>query len=439
MSSVFSYDLRADRPVAVSGSGSWITDSAGQRWLDGTAGAGAVTLGYGRAEIAEAMLAQAGGIAFAYSRHFAMEVQEELAAFVVKLAPPQMELVYFTSGGSEANESAVKMARQYHLEAGTATKYLTLSRRPGYHGNTLAMLSLSGRPDWQHPYRPMLAEGAQVLAPYGRWRRDPGESDRELAVRCAADLEEQILRIGPEYVAALIAEPIIGGTAPAACPADEYWPLVRQICDRHDVLLIADEVLTGFGRTGQVFAVNHWDLIPDLITCGKGISSGYAPLGAVIVRDRVAQAFRAGSGQLRHSFTYSGHAVSVAAGLGAVKYLTDNGCVTRSASSGTRLHARLADLGDLECVAELRGGRGMLIGIEFGRDRAPGPRAQSALAAEVVRYARERHVLLSVAADGDQLQIMPPLTSTDGDLEQIADVVSAGVRNAAYGNQRQAS
>lgn len=428
MNRVFSYDLRADRPVAVGGCGSWITDSSGQRWLDGTAGAGAVTLGYGRTEITQAMVAQAGQLAFAYSRHFGTAVQEELADHIVRLAPPQMELVYFTSGGSEANESAVKIARQYHLEAGQPTKYLTLSRRPGYHGNTLAMLSLSGRPDWQRPFRPMLADGAQVLAPYSRWRSHPGESDQDLAIRCARDLEDHIVRIGPQYVAAFVVEPIIGGTAPAASPAGEYWPLVREICDRYDVLLIADEVLTGFGRTGQVFAVDHWGVIPDIITCGKGISGGYAPLGAVIVRAKVAQAFRAGSGQLRHSFTYSGHSVSVAAGLGAVRYLTDNRCVQRSASSGARLYRQLIHLSDLDRVAELRGGRGLLIGLEFRPDLPPG---SASLSAKVVRYARERHVMLSTAAEGDQLQLMPPLTSTDDDLDQIAEVVSQGVLHAA--------
>jgi adenosylmethionine-8-amino-7-oxononanoate aminotransferase len=428
MGSTLRYDLHADLPVAVSGEGSWIRDNHGEQWLDGTAGAGAVTLGYGRAEIVDALAGQASKLAFAYSRHFATPVQDELASLIVGLGPPGMELVYFTSGGSEATESSVKIARQYHLEAGRPGKHLILSRQPGYHGNTLAMLGLSGRPSWQRPFRPMLVGGAQVIAPVSRWRSHPGESDSELAVRCAQDLEDQILRIGPEYIAAFLAEPIIGGTAPAAAPAAEYWPRVREICDRHDVLLIADEVLTGFGRTGRIFALDHWGVTPDLICCGKGISSGYAPLGAVIVRDRVADAIRAGSGRLWHSFTYSGHPVSVAAGLAAVSYLVGNRCAEMSSRSGTALLSRLAPLRDLDGVAEVRGGRGLLIGIEFaarGGAVAVGP----AMAAGVVRLARERHVLVSAAAEGDQIQVMPPLTATTSDLDQIADAVCAGVRD----------
>lgn len=430
MGNLFSYDLREELPLAERGSGSWLYDSEGEAWLDASAGAGAVTLGYGREEISDAIAVQARKLSYAYAHHFKTQVQEDLASAVARLAPEPMELVYFTCGGSEANESAVKIARQYHLESGNATKYRVLSRWPSYHGNTLAMLSLSGRPDWQRPYEPLLSEGAQVLAPYRHWRRYLEESDQELSVRCARDLEQQILRIGPEYVSAFIVEPIIGGSAPAVSPTSEYWSLVRETCDRYNVLLIADEVFTGFGRTGEVFALDHWGVVPDLITCGKGISSGYAPLGAVIVHRRIAEAIRAGSGRLQHSFTYAGHPLSVAAGAAAVAYLEEHECTKLSARSGSYLYEQLVGLAQLDGVAEVRGGRGMLIGIEFETENELAPRVPTT-ASQVVRYARERHVLISPAVNGDQIQLMPPLTSSSEDLDRILEVVSSGVRDLA--------
>lgn len=424
-SNVFHYEVGKVPSRAVSAKGCRIVDADGATWLDAGAGAGAATLGYGLAEVVDAITEQAAALPYAYGRHFTTTVQEELASLLVEIAPGDMQLAYFVTGGSEANESAIKIARQYHVERGALGKHIVLSRFPGYHGNTVATLSLSGRPSWSTPFTPMLTSAPQVPAPYGAWNRVPGHSDGDFARMCAADLEKQILRSGPDSVAAFIAEPIIGGSAPAAAPPDEYWPLVREVCDRHDVLLIVDEVFAGFGRTGRDFGIQHWDVAPDMITCGKGISGGYAPLGAVMVNARIAEGFAGGSGVLKHSFTYAGHPLSCAAGLAAVRYLRDHQLSARSAELGNYLYEQLQPLNDHPLVTEIRGGKGLLAGIQFSQfdELAPVP----GVAAQLIRYAAARHVLLTPATNGDQIQLMPPLVSDKSDLDEIVAVIGDGL------------
>lgn len=428
-SRVFHYEIGRAYPTAVGGDRCWVHDSEGNRWLDAGGGAGAVTLGYGIPEIAEAIARQANELSFAYSRSFTTLPQEQLADLVLEIAPRGMGLCYFVSGGSEANESAIKFARLYFLECGKPEKYKILSRWPSYHGNTLATLSLSGRPSWSAPFSPMLQRATQAPVPYPlHWSEGDGNSERYGAM-CAQALEDLIVREGPESVAAVIAEPIVGGTSPAVTPPPNYWRSVREICDRHDVLLVLDEVLTGFGRTGRAFGIDHWGVTPDLITCAKGISSGYAPLGAVIISDRVADAFRTGSGTLRHSFTYSGHALSCAAGVAAVRYLVENDLIARADEQGRELLHTAKRLLEHDEVAEVRG-VGLLIGIEFAEESETSTtRPAERIADRVVSFARSERVILTPAANGDQLQLLPPFTTQRDEWMTIVDVIDRGLRS----------
>lgn len=389
-----------------------------------------MTLGYGLGEIADAVSRQVHELAFPYSRNFTTRAQDELADAVIRVSPPGMASVFFTSGGSEATESALKIARLYYLELGLPQKHKVLSRWPSYHGNTLASLALSGRPSWRQPFEPMLGPGAQIAAPYPLHDGEPRDTEA-YGRRAAQAVEDEIRRQGPETVAALIVEPIIGGTAPAVMPPPNYWALVREICVRHHVLLIADEVLTGFGRTGRWFGLDHWAVTPDLITCGKGISGGYVPLGAVVVRDRVMDAFRHGDGRLRHSFTYTGHPVACAAGIAAIAYVGRHHLVKRAEREGTALLHNLARLTRHPQVAEVRG-VGLLAGVEFvGSTNAREVVASSPrLSERVAAMARRQRVLFGVAANGDQIQLTPPLTATRADLAHVVDVLDWAIESA---------
>jgi adenosylmethionine-8-amino-7-oxononanoate aminotransferase len=421
---VFHYDLDAQLPVAVGGDRCWLVDGEGRRWLDACSAAGAATLGYGVEEISAAIAEQARTLAFAYRRQFTNEPMEQLAGLLVELAEGDFDRVFFVSGGSEATESALKIARLFHLEQGRPSKTNVIGRWPSYHGNTLAALAMGGRAAWREPFESMLPRVDHVPAPIAL-RAPDGTSAEEWGMQCADALEEAILRQGPEHVAAFIAEPIIGGSATGAVPPPRYWARIREICNRYDVVLIADEVLTGFGRTGATFAVEHWDLQPDLLVCGKGISGGYAPLGAVLVSSRVSAAFAGGSRRLQHSFTFSGHPVSCAAGVAAVNYLTANGLVAQSRELGVYALRRAEQLTAHPAVVEVRG-RGLLIGVEL---------AGNDLATRVVARMRENGVLvlggavdpLPDRAPTAHVQVMPPLTTRADEIDTIFDALIAAI------------
>jgi adenosylmethionine-8-amino-7-oxononanoate aminotransferase len=411
----------------------WIETDDGRRILDGSSGALVASIGHGVREVVEAQRAQAERVSYIHGTHFTVEAQEELAERLAALAPGDLNRVYPVSGGSEANESAIKLARQYWLERGKPTKYKVIARWTSYHGNTLGALSLSGHAARRRPYAPMLLDEPHIPPCYC-YRCPFGLAYPACGVRCAHALEDEVLRQGPEHVSAFIAEPLVGAAGGALTPPPEYFPIIRAICDRYDVLFIADEVMTGIGRTGANFAVNHWQVIPDIITTGKGVGGGYAPLGAMIVREGVYQAIATGSGAFVHGFTYGGHPPSVAVGAAVLKYVVEHSLVHQAAARGRYLEQRLQPLYASRIVGEIRG-KGLMWGIEFVQDKATKqPFAREQRVAERVGEAAFRRGLIiypgSGNADGvrgDQLLIGPPLVITEGEIDQLVEMLAGAI------------
>jgi adenosylmethionine-8-amino-7-oxononanoate aminotransferase len=432
-SAVFHRDLRATYDSIVSASGMYLRDAAGREILDAVGGAGTVVLGHGVTEITDAIARHGTELSFVYGATFTNPWQEQLAAALVGMNPRLAARVYFVSGGSEGNETAVKMARQYHVQRGRPEKHKVIARWQSFHGSTLATLSLSGRPAWRQPFLPLLSPVPHIVPPYC-YRCPLGRSYPDCDVACADDLERAIVMEGPDSVAAFIAEPVIGTTVTAVVPVPGYYRRIREICDRHDVLFIADEVLTGYGRTGRWLAIEHWDVAPDIVVMGKGISSGYVPLGAVLASQRVVDAFQAGSGQFAHGFTYSGNPLCTFVGLQVLRHALDQGLFDEVAAKGEYLAGVLAELAARhEIVGDVRG-LGLLAGLEFVANRATRrPFAERAgITQRVARLALERGVLVipgvpgaNYGQGGDHIQLSPPYVITRAQVDRIGEVLDA--------------
>ena len=415
-------DLKDSPPEIVRGKGVYLFDRDGRRYLDGSASASVVGIGHGRTEIWDALAAAGDEVTFVYGSTFTHPWQEQLARAIIGLAPKNMASVYFTSGGSEANESAWKLARQYFVETGRPHKYKAIARWRGYHGVTLAALSLSGRTDWRRIYSPMLLPVTHIPAP-DAYRCALCADNRSCTSACADELERAILDEGPETVAMFIAEPVSGTSSPGVAPPFEYFKRIRRICDKYDVLFVADEVLCGYGRCGSPFAIAEWGVEPDLITLGKAIASGYAPLAALVVSDKIREGLAQGTGRFVHGLTYSGHPVSCFVGLKVYEIMQRDQLFTRAVEIGGYLKAGLARLAEKHAmIAEVRG-RGLLYGIELASDRrARAPFDPSlGVARRAVEGMRKRGIVIvqGLAGTGDQIQLSPPFTITEAEVELI--------------------
>jgi adenosylmethionine-8-amino-7-oxononanoate aminotransferase len=443
-SPVFHRDLNTEPPLIVGGEGSYLEDATGRRYLDASASAGVVGIGHGRTEIWNALAREGNRVTFVYNASFTHPWQEELAARILAMAPPCMAGVYFVCGGSEANESAWKLARQYHVERGKPQKYKALSRWQSYHGVTLATLALSGRTSWRQIYAPLLLPVTHIAPPYAY--RCPLCTQRSgCTLACADDLERAILLEGPDTVAAFFAEPIVGTTATALTPHPGYYPRVREICDRHDVLFVADEVLCGYGRAGSPFAISSWGVSPDIVTLGKAIGSGYAPLGAMVVSERVRTAFAEGTGRFVHGLTYSGTPSACFIGLQVHDIMLREGLFTRGAHIGPMIEARLRDLARRhEVIGDVRG-RGFLWGLEFVADRqtrTPFP-PERQFTQRLVSRLRQAGVLVAAGIpganfgrDGDHIQISPPFTISDSEIDMLLGALDEALATEIGDSQR---
>jgi adenosylmethionine-8-amino-7-oxononanoate aminotransferase len=428
-------------PVAVSASGSTIRDSAGREYLDAAGGAIVVNVGHGRAEIAAVMAGQAGRLAYAHGSTFTTEPLEAYATEVAAVLPVDDPAIYPVSGGSEATETALKLVRAYHLARGEPDRDVVIARHGSYHGNTLGALDLSGRPPLRRPYEPWLGRFRHVSAAYTY--RDGEAAAHALGdgAALAAELDAAITEAGPRRVAAFVAEPIVGATLAAAVPPDDYWPAVAEVCSRHGVLLVADEVMTGFGRTGRWFGLDHWGVRPDLLVAAKGATSGYWPFGFVAAAGPVFETVTARGASFIHGFTYSHAPVGAAVAREVLRILNDEDLVAASASKGSRLLALLHErLDGHERVGDIRG-RGLMVGLELVADRAtrrPYPRAARVTEA-VVLAARGRGLLVysgtgnANGTDGDTILLGPPFIVTDEELVRIADVLAEAVAEAVDG------
>ncbi len=321
-SHVFHRKLRRRYPRIVRGEGCYVFDDAGRRYLDACGGAFTVNVGHGVPEIAAALGDQARTLGYVNGTAFTHDPVEQLAAEIARLSPGDLELVYPLGSGSEAVEAALKLARQYWVETGRREKRKILTLSPSYHGNTLLALSASARPHYSELFRDWMVEVVRVPAPYS-YRCGCRGAAPYCASCSGAAVEEAIIRAGPESVAALIAEPVGGSSTGASVPPPGYWERVRQACDRHEVLLIADEVLTGAGRTGTWSALEPYGVVPDIMTLGKGIAGGYVPLSAVVTSRAIADVLAQGSGALAHAQTFSHHPVLCAAGVATIRYLRE--------------------------------------------------------------------------------------------------------------------
>ncbi|MDH4348533.1 MAG: aspartate aminotransferase family protein [Gemmatimonadota bacterium] len=381
-SHVFYRKLTRRFPLIARGEGCWLIDNEGRRYLDGSGGAFVANLGHGVAEIGQAMAAQAARIAYLNGTAFTSEPVEELADELATLLPPPLDKFYFLGSGSEAVEAALKLARQYWVESGRPDKHKIIALYPAYHGNTLLALSASAREHYKTYYREWLVDIHRIPAPYEYRCACGGVPDprtgsiNDCPVCSGSALERAIEEIGAGKVAAFIAEPVGGSSTGHSVPRLDYFRRIREICDRHDVLFIADEVLVGAGRTGTWSAIEQYGVLPDIMTFGKGITGGYAPLSAVVASRRLLDPIARGSGALLHAQTFSHHPVLAAAGLAAVRHIKRHGLVERARVMGEVFHRKLGRLRDLPHVGDVRG-RGLLAGVEFVQDkvtRTPFPR-----------------------------------------------------------------
>jgi adenosylmethionine-8-amino-7-oxononanoate aminotransferase len=430
--SLFSRNLRKQYPTALRGEGCWIIADDGRRYLDASGQAAVVNIGHGVAEIGRAMAEQSSKIAFAHTTQFHSEPAEELAARVLAIAPKNFQnggRVYFTSGGSEATETAIKLARQYFLEIKQPARYRVVSRKQSYHGSTLGAMSVSGNVGRRAPYAPMIPEWGHV-APCFCYHCPFDKTYPECNLACADDLDAFLHANDASSVAAFLFEPVVGATLGAAPAVDGYTARIAEICRKHGLLVIADEVMTGMGRTGKPFASEHWGLEPDIILTGKGIASGYAPLGAVLVSPHIVEAFEKGSAAFMHGFTYQAHPVAAAAGNAVFDYLETHKLFDRVTPTGETLRKALSRVQNHPHVGQVRG-LGLLQGVEFVRDkvtREPFPK-ESGIAEKIRQAALQKDVLVYPGQGtvdgtrGDHILLAPPFIIQPNECELIADAL----------------
>ncbi|MFT4040260.1 MAG: aminotransferase class III-fold pyridoxal phosphate-dependent enzyme [Thermomicrobiales bacterium] len=423
-------DLRRTYPTLSRAEGVYYYDDAGNRYLDGSGASAAVTaIGHGVPEVIAAMVEQAQRVACAPTHAFTTEPIEACAQLIIEeFAPPEFGKVWFVSGGSEATDNAVKMAIQYQRERGRGTKHLIIGRRQSYHGGTIAALAYGGNAGRRAPYSAILpgAEHISACNPY----RDAAPDAR------ADELERAILQLGADNVAAFIAEPFVGATLGAMPASPGYFGRIREICDQYDVLFIADEVMTGFGRTGKAWGLDHWGVTPDLITCAKGISGGYAPLGAVLARPEFVGEIRARSGSFIVGHTASGNPLSTAIGVAVLQYILDHDLIGNAARVGGYLKAQLQAMAEYhDIIGDVRG-EGLLLGIELVIDReqkTPFPPAWG-VGKRIAAATLERGLISYPGAGtvdgavGDHLLYAPPLVLTEAQADELVAILDESLR-----------
>ena len=426
---VFYRTMNHPRPMIARGEGIYLYDDSGKRYIDGSGGPLVVNVGHGRTEIVDAMMKQAQSAAYVHAIMFTSEPLERYAAELAKVVPLPEARFYYLSSGSEVVEGAVKLARQIQIARGEVKRNIVLGRWNSYHGMTLGALAVSARPSLRAPYLDMFHDVPHIPTPY------PYRSSAT-GVEVANRLEEAILSYGAENIAGFIAEPISGASLGAAAPPDDYWPRIREICDRYGVLLIADEVLVGLGRTGKWWGLEHWNVTPDIMVASKGTASGYFPLGFIAAKGEDVEQLRRKLGDFNHGGTFSHHAVGAAAGLATLQILQRERLIDNSATMGLTLGEALhAQIGEHPNVGDIRG-RGLFWGIELVKDRAtrePFPAAEG-VARRVWKRAFDLGLVIYYSTgcadgkDGDVIMLGPPLIIT---AEQIDEMVRM-FREALY-------
>jgi adenosylmethionine-8-amino-7-oxononanoate aminotransferase len=434
--------IKSKLPVAVGGRGIELFDREGRAYIDASGGAAVSCLGHGHPDVLKALHAQLDKIAYAHTSFFTTDVAEELADRLVADAPEGIGHVYLVSGGSEAIEAALKMARQYFVEKGEPQRRHIIARRQSYHGNTLGALAAGGNEWRRSQFKPLLIETHHIDPCFAYHFQRPGETDADYAARAAQALEDKILELGPDEVIAFVAETVVGATAGAVPPVADYLKRVRAICDRYGVLFILDEVMCGMGRTGTLHACEQDGIAPDLMTIAKGLGGGYQPIGAVLLSDRIFDAFANGSGFFQHGHTYMGHPMAAAAGLAVQEVIRRDNLLENVRSMGAHLSRRLNErFGNHHHVGDIRG-RGLFQAIELVADRGSKEPFDPArkLHARIKREAMARGLMVYPMGGtidgrlGDHVLIAPPFIVTKRDVdtivERLGEAVDAAIEEA---------
>ncbi|MBZ9966458.1 aspartate aminotransferase family protein [Mesorhizobium sp. BR1-1-2] len=440
MTHILHRQIHHDYPVAVGGDGVTVIDSEGRRYIDASGGAAVSCLGHQHPAVLAAMHTELDRLAYAHSSFFTTRPAEELADELAAHAPGDLHHVYFVSGGSEGIETALKMARQYFVERGEPQRRRFVARQQSYHGNTLGALSVGGNAWRKAPFEPMLIENHHIEPCYAYRHQRPDEGSEAYGLRAADALETKLQELGPETVIAFVAETVVGATLGAVPPAPGYFRRIREICDRHGVLLIFDEVMCGMGRTGTLHACEQEGVAPDIMVVAKGLGGGYAPLGAVLASERIFDAFSQGS-DFQHGHTYIGHPLACAAGLAVQRVIERDGLLANVAARGTTLERRLRErFGNHHHVGDIRG-RGLFQGIELVADRsakAPfDPRLK--VHARIKSEAMQRGLMVYPMGGtvdgraGDHVLLAPPFIVDDSTVDIIVDRLGDAV-DAAIGS-----
>lgn len=435
MSHIFPRNSNSLPPLGVAGDGVYLTDANGKSYFDGSGGAAVSCLGHGDKDVIDAIKSQLDSMAFAHTSFLSSQPAEALADLLVAHAPAGIDRVYFVSGGSEAVEAALKLARQYYVEIGQPERSKIIARKQSYHGNTLGALAVGGN-EWRRAqFAPLLIDVSHIGPCYAyRGQRDD-ESEFAYGQRTANELEAEILRLGPDQVMAFVAEPVVGATMAAVPAVDGYFKRIREICDQYGVLLILDEVMCGMGRTGTLFASEHDDISPDICTIAKGLGAGYQPIGATLCTRKIYDAIANGSGFFQHGHTYVGHPVACAAALAVVRKLTQTDLIDQVGPKGQALTEMLHQtFGENPIVGDIRG-RGLFVGLEFVKNRTT---------KEVIDPTHKFHAKLKAAAfdeglicypmggtidgkRGDHVLLAPPFISQQHHLEELVEKLHTAV------------
>jgi adenosylmethionine-8-amino-7-oxononanoate aminotransferase len=424
-----------EMPEIVRGDGAYIYDADGNEYFDAIAGNQCSNIGHGVTEVAEAAREQISELEYTSSMLFVNDRSQAFAETMARFLPDGFEHTWMVSSGSEATESAIKMAREYHRETGHPEKHVVVGRRMSFHGNTLGALSAGGMPARREPFVPLVNVWPPAPAAYpSRCRHGADEAAcREHGVECAKGLEEAIRDVGPEYVSAFVAEPVVGAANAAATPGEEYFRVVREICDEYDVLLVVDEVMSGMGRTGENFAIEHWDVTPDIIVTAKGMSAGYTPLGGTMPHEDIVEVFADKEGGFSHGHTYSFNPTSSAIADAVLRYMIEHDVVENARRVGEYARERLEEFYEYDFVGDVRG-KGLMLGVEFVGDRETkeplaegGPEFRQGL----LETAMENGVTVypgGGAVDGergDHVLVTPPLTVTRDQADEMMDRLHA--------------
>lgn len=435
---VFPRHTKAHLPTIASGEGCYLIDTTGKRYLDGSCGAAVSCLGHNDPEIVDAIKQQLEQISFAHTGFFTSEPAEELADLLIEYAPEGIDRVYFVSGGSEAVEAALKLARQYYVEKGEPQRSHIIARRQSYHGNTVGALSSGGNMQRRKAFEPILIKTSHISPCYSYREQQDGESDEDYGLRAANELEVEIQRVGPENVMAFMAEPVVGATIGAAPAVTGYLKRIRQICDQYGILLILDEVMCGMGRTGYLNACEEDGISPDILCIAKGLGAGYQPIGAMLCTAEIYETLEKGSGFFEHGHTYMGHPTACAAGVAVLSAILHRNLLPHVLEQGNKLKSLLhAAFGQHPHIGDIRG-RGLFIGLELVQDRETKTPFEptKTLHKHIKKLAFEAGLMCYPMGgtidgrQGDHVLLAPPFIINDNELEELAEKLEYSVDQA---------